>query len=108
MGYSQTYKIDFGNTKNDEEVKLSTFDKIELKMKEIEEKIIALEGELLSPYQIDIYTYYHQNSQIRMSNDNTASGVNGLDNKYERCLFMHETDVDENYIVVAFNKHAEI
>ena len=41
MGFTQTFKID-------------------LPLKEIEEKIVALEGNLVSALEVDIHTYYHK------------------------------------------------
>ncbi|CAI2380943.1 unnamed protein product [Moneuplotes crassus] len=77
MGYTITYRID------------STIE-------EIEEKIIALEGEHICKLEVDLHMYYHKT----VSSDMKIA----VSEYYERCFFIHEKEEEETFCAFSYSK----
>ena len=99
MGYTQTYTCNIKYIQDAEETKLNQNEKLELKIQEIEEKIIALDGLADSELEVDVHKYFHCSF-----NEKDRLGIDS--NAYEKAFFIHEKGVKrDRYVLMVFNEH---
>ena len=98
MGFSLTYKCSSKQSLLEDSKQSSQVDSPELKIKEIEEKIMTLDGFLQNPLEVDIDLFFHKTYKD-LNKDMLTS------NLYEKCIFIHEKEEEKDtYVMVAFSK----